>query len=196
MELSDHLVRFLVTERLEAARADARRRALVLSAADRPVIRRARPDDNGPIAAIWNREVVGTIATTDTEPRAAAAQAEWLAAHTDAYPVVVAAAGGEVIAFGSLSPYRAKPSYRLTVEDSVYVKQSHRGTGLGSHILGELLAHARERGHHSVIARITSENTPSLSLHRRHGFQRAGHERQVAFKLGRWLDVVTLQLLL
>ena len=196
MELSDHLVRFLVTERLEAARADARRRALVLSAADRPVIRRARPDDNGPIAAIWNREVVGTIATTDTEPRAAAAQAEWLAAHTDAYPVVVAAAGGEVIAFGSLSPYRAKPSYRFTVEDSVYVKERHRGTGLGSHILGELLAHARERGHHSVIARITSENTPSLSLHRRHGFQRAGYERQVAFKLGRWLDVVTLQLLL
>src|SRR5690349_12227164 len=89
MELSDHLVRLLVTERLESARADARRRALVPSAADRPVIRRARPDDNTPIAAIWNREVVGTIATTDTEPRAPAAQAAWLAAHTDEYPVVV-----------------------------------------------------------------------------------------------------------
>ena len=196
MELSDHLVRFLVTERLESARAEAQRRALVSSAADRPVIRLARPDDNAQIAAIWNREVVGTIATTDTEPRSPAAQAAWLAAHSEEYPVVVALAGDDPIGFGSLSPYRAKPSYRFTVEDSVYVKDSHRGSGLGSHILGELLAHARERGHHSVIARITAENAPSLSLHRRHGFQRAGYERQVAFKLGRWLDVVTLQLLL
>ncbi|HXU91902.1 MAG TPA: GNAT family N-acetyltransferase [Methylomirabilota bacterium] len=196
MEISDHLVRFLVTERLESARTAARRRALVTSAGDAPVIRLARADDNAPIAAIWNREVVGTIATTDTEPRAPAAQAAWLAAHTEEYPVVVAAVGTEVIAFGCLSPYRAKPSYRFTVEDSVYVKERHRGSGLGSHILGELLAHARARGHRSVIARVTAENAPSLSLHRRHGFQRAGYECQVAFKLGRWLDVVTLQLLL
>ena len=119
-----------------------------------------------------------------------------LAAHGEDYPVVVAAIGDDAIAFGSLAPYRAKPSYRFTVEDSVYVKESHRGSGVGSLVLGELLAHARGRGHHSVIARITSDNAPSLSLHRRHGFQRAGYERQVAFKLGRWLDVVTLQRLL
>jgi phosphinothricin acetyltransferase len=195
MEISDHFVRFLVTDRLEAAREAARRHALS-SAGRRRVIRRARDDDNASIAAIWNREVVGTIATTDTEPRAAADQAAWLTAHTDEYPVVVAVDGDNVIGFGSLSPYRAKPSYRFTVEDSVYVKHGHRADGLGSGILAALLAHARGRGHHSVIARVTCENTPSLRLHRRHGFEDAGYERQVAFKLGRWLDVVTLQRLL
>ena len=109
---------------------------------------------------------------------------------------MVAVDGDDVVAFGSLSPYRVKPSYRCTVEDSVYVKDGHRGKGLGSDVLAELLARARLRGHHSVIARVTAENVESLRLHRRHGFQRAGYERQVAFKLGRWLDGVTLQLLL
>jgi L-amino acid N-acyltransferase len=159
------------------------------------MIRLARGDDNAAIAAIWNLEAIGTIATTDTEPRTPVTQVAWLAAHSEDYPAVVAVDGDEVVAFGSLSPYRVKPSYRRTVEDSVYVKDGYRGKGFGSGVLGELLARARARGHHSVIARVTSENAESLRLHRRHGFQRAGYERQVAFKLGRWLDVVTLQLL-
>jgi phosphinothricin acetyltransferase len=160
------------------------------------MIRLARAEDNAAIAAIWNLEAIGTSATTDIEPRTPGTQAAWLDAHTENYPVVVAVEGDEVVAFGSLSPYRAKASYRWTVEDSVYVKDGYRGKGYGSEILTELLARARAQDHHSVIARVTSENTASLCLHRRHGFQRAGYERQVAFKLARWLDVVTLQLLL
>jgi L-amino acid N-acyltransferase len=160
------------------------------------VIRLARAEDSAGIADIWNVEVIATSATTDTEPRTPAAQAAWLASHTEDYPVVVAVETDEVVAFGSLSPYRPKPSYRWTVEDSVYVRDGYRGKGFGSGILAELLIRARGRGHHSIIARVTSENAPSLRLHRQHGFQRAGYERQAAFKLDRWLDVVTLQLLL
>jgi L-amino acid N-acyltransferase len=160
------------------------------------VIRPARPEDNAQIAAIWNLEAIGTIATTDTEARTPALQAAWLAAHTDDYPALVAVEGDEVLAFGGLSPYRPKPSYRWTVEDSVYVKDGYRGKGLGTDVLEELVARARARRHRSVVARITSENEPSLRLHHRHGFQRAGYERQAAFKLDRWLDVVTLQLML
>src|SRR5919197_6180647 len=85
-------------------------------------IRSAVPSDNAAIAAIWNREVLQTSATTDTEPRSVAAQQAWLAAHGPAHPVIVAVEGDEVVAFGALSPYRAKPSYARTVEDSVYVK--------------------------------------------------------------------------
>lgn len=160
------------------------------------MIRLARAEDNAQIAAIWNREAIATTATTDTEPRTAGAQAAWLAAHTADYPAVVAAEGDEIVAFGGLSPYRPKPSYRHTVEDSVYVKDGYRGKGLGALILEDLIARARAIGHHSMIARITSENTASLRLHERLCFQRAGYERQSAFKLSRWLDVITLQLML
>jgi len=160
------------------------------------VIRPAHEADNAQIAAIWNLEAVGTTATTDTEPRSADAQRAWLAAHDGAYPALVAAVGEEVVAFGALAPYRPKPSYARTAEDSVYVKDGWRGKGLGGLILEALVQRARCCGHHSMIARVIADNEASLRLHERHGFARVGHERQVAFKLGRWLDVITLQRLL
>jgi phosphinothricin acetyltransferase len=160
------------------------------------VIRLARAKDNAQIAAIWNLEALGTIATTDTEPRTPAGQTTWLLAHTADYPAVVSADGDDVLAFGSLAPYRPRRSYRWTVEDSVYVKDGYRGKGLGAEILMDLIARARTRGHHSLVARVTAENESSLRLHESRGFLRVGVEREAAFKLGRWLDVVTLQLLL
>jgi L-amino acid N-acyltransferase len=160
------------------------------------VIRVAQEADDPAIAAIWNVEALGTIATTDTEPRDEVAQRAWRLAHSADYPVLVAVEGGDVVAFGSLSAYRAKESYRHTVEDSVYVKADWRGKGLGALLLEDLVRRARDRGHHSVIARVTSENKPSLRLHERHRFTRVGCEYQAAFKLGRWLDVVTLQRML
>jgi phosphinothricin acetyltransferase len=160
------------------------------------VIRAARDADNAQIASIWNLEAIGTAATTDTEPRSPDAQRAWLAAHTAAYPALVAAVGDEVVAFGGLAPYRPKRSYARTVENSVYVKDGWRGKGLGGLILEALVERARCCGHHSMIARVTADNEASLRLHERHGFARVGHERQVAFKLGRWLDVLTLQRLI
>jgi L-amino acid N-acyltransferase len=78
----------------------------------------------------------------------------------------------------------------------VYVKDGWRGKGLGGLLLDALIERARCCGHHSMIARIVADNEASLRLHERHGFARVGLEREVAFKLGRWLDVVTLQRML
>jgi len=171
--------------------------------ADRVRVRAARESDLAQIAAIWNYEVLGTDATTDTEPRSLAAQREWLARHTERYPVVVAAIAADaperdedVLAYGSLSPYQAKPAFARTVEDSVYVERNRRGAGLGGLILAELIRRARVLEHHSILARITAKNTASLRLHARHGFHPVGLERESAFKLGRWHDVTIMQRLL
>jgi phosphinothricin acetyltransferase len=160
------------------------------------VLRRAEARDAEPIAAIWNREVLDTDHTTDTEPRSPAAQRAWLRAHGDDHPVIVAARADEVLAYGALSPYRSKPAFRRTVEDSVYVREDQRGRGVGSAVLGRLLDVARARGHHAVLARVTSVNTASLALHERHGFERVGRERETALKHGQWLDVILLEILL
>jgi phosphinothricin acetyltransferase len=168
--------------------------------ASRAAIRAAREADLDQIAEIWNHEVLCTDATTDTEPRDPAAQREWFARHTERYPVVVAALAtgapgrDDVVAYGSLSPYRPKPAFAGTVEDSVYVARNHRGAGLGGLILAELIRRAQALEHHSIMARITARNTASLRLHAHHGFQPVGVERESAFKLGRWHDVTILQL--
>jgi L-amino acid N-acyltransferase len=159
-------------------------------------LRPARLADADDIAAIWNWEVEFTDATTDTEPRTLDAQRAWLRARSAAHPVVVAVRGEEVVGFGALSAYRPKPAFSRTVEDSVYVKRGVRGQGVGAAIVGRLVDLGRARGHRSVLARITAGNEASLRLHERFGFERIGVERETAFKLGRWLDVVTMQRLL
>jgi len=156
-------------------------------------LRDARPGDLARIGGIWNHEILRTDTTTDTEPRDPRRLAAWLARHRTAYPVLVADRDGEVLAFGALSPYRPKPAFSRTVENSVYVARDRRGEGLGRLLLEELLCRARLAGHHSMIARITAGNTASLGLHERCGFRTVGIEHESAFKLGRWLDIVVMQ---
>ena len=78
----------------------------------------------------------------------------------------------------------------------MYVKDGERGTGLGALMLGRLVDLACQRGYRAIIARITSGNAASVRLHGRHGFDVVGVERRIAFKLDRYHDVVTMQLML
>jgi phosphinothricin acetyltransferase len=162
-------------------------------------VRAAAPHDAAAIAAIWNHEALATLATTDTEPRSVAAQRRWLAAHSVTYPVIVATdavSDAGVAGFAALTAYRPKPAFRNTVEDSVYVDPAWRSSGVGRLLLRELLRLAATNGHHSVVARITTGNVASRRLHESFGFRLVGVEQEVAFKLGRWLDVAVYQRLL
>ncbi|MBW3610061.1 MAG: GNAT family N-acetyltransferase [Actinobacteria bacterium] len=160
-------------------------------------VRPARTDDAEPIRAIYNLEVTTSTATFDLVPRSRREQQEWLAHRSGAHAVVVATAeDGQVVGFGALSPYRDRPAYRTTVEDSVYVHRGHQGTGVGSLVLAELVTVASAHGFHAMMARIVGGHQASMALHRRHGFAVVGTERQVGRKFGRWLDIVVMQRLL
>jgi phosphinothricin acetyltransferase len=155
-------------------------------------VRPARAEDAARIAEIWNREALETLATTDTEPRDIAAQRAWLAEHSPAYPVIVACAD-QILGYAALTAYRPKPAFRRTVEDSVYVDRAWRGRGVGRLLVAHLIEAARAAGHHSMLARITADNHASRRLHEALGFRLVGLEEEVAFKLGRWIDVATYQ---
>jgi L-amino acid N-acyltransferase YncA len=153
-------------------------------------------DDAEAIRAIYNAEVTGSTATFDIEPRSRAEQLRWIAEHQGAHPAVVALEGGQVIAFGSLSPYRERPAYATTVEDSIYVASEHRGKGVGEAILSELVDLAAKHGFHTVIGRIGASNVASIRVHAKCGFEVVGTEREVGRKFGRWLDVTVMQRML
>ena len=161
-------------------------------------VRLAGPDDAEPIRRIYNREVAESTATFDLVPRTTADQAEWMEEHAGAYAAVVAVAAtdGGVAGFASLSPYRARPGYSTTVEDSVYVDAAHRSQGVGRLLLAEIMELAETSGFHTVIARISGAQDASLALHRSCGFELIGVEREVGRKFGRWLDVSLMQRLL
>ncbi len=160
------------------------------------ILRPATAADAAATAAIYNAEVLGSRVTFDLVTRSVEEQAVWLDARSGALEVVVAEVDGEVAGYASLSPYRERPAYRTTVEDSVYVHAEHRGSGVGRALLAEIVDVARERGFHSVIARIVADHTASIRLHAAVGFQHVGVEREVGRKFGRWLDVAVMQLLL
>jgi phosphinothricin acetyltransferase len=85
-------------------------------------IRLARPADAEAIRQIYNAEVTGSTVTFDLVPRSLAEQEAWLEARSGAMAVLVAELGGEVVGFASLSPYKDRPAYATSVEDSVYVR--------------------------------------------------------------------------
>jgi L-amino acid N-acyltransferase len=172
-------------------------------------IRPAEPADLDPICAIYNTEVVESLVTFDIIPWEVAEQALWLDRHQGAHPAIVAVdepgtgdgtligAGGEpVLGFGTLSPFKEKPAYATTVENSVYVARNARRRGVGRALLVELVRLAGEHGFHAIIARTEGSNTPSIEMHLACGYETVGVEREVGRKHGRWLDVIELQLML
>jgi phosphinothricin acetyltransferase len=159
-------------------------------------IRLAQTRDAEAIRAIYNAEVLHSTVTFDLVPRSSAEQQEWLEARSGAHAVVVAVVGDEVVGFGSLSPFRDRPAYSTSVEDSVYVRDDQRGTGVGRALLDELLKLATQHGFHTVLARIVGGHEASIALHRSSGFEVVGTEREVGRKFGRWLDVMVMQRML
>ena len=162
-----------------------------------PSVRAATLDDAEAIRAIYNPEVLESTVTFDLVPRSPEEQRAWLAARSGALAVLVAEdEASEVVGFASLSPYRDRPAYSTTVEDSVYVRRDQQGRGVGKLLLGALLETAAAHGFHACMARVVGHHDASIRLHSSLGFDVVGTEREVGRKFGRWLDVVLMQKLL
>jgi phosphinothricin acetyltransferase len=160
-------------------------------------LRLATSEDAEAIRQIYNLEVTTSTATFDLVPRTLEAQREWMASRSGAHAVVVAVdETGLVRAFGSLSPWRDRPAYSTSVEDSVYVHRDHHGQGLGKAVLTELVDTAVRHGFHACMARIVGGHEASIALHRSCGFEIVGTEREIGRKFGKWLDVVLMERLL
>jgi L-amino acid N-acyltransferase YncA len=159
--------------------------------------RLAERRDAEAVRAIYNVEVLESTVTFDLVPRTLADQLAWLDEHAGGHPAIVALSDDDrVVGFASLSPYRPRPAYATTVEDSVYVARDCRGGGVGRLLLTDLVDLARDHGFHSVIGRIVGGHEASNALHRACGFEQVGREREVGRKFGKWLDVVLWQLML
>jgi phosphinothricin acetyltransferase len=159
-------------------------------------IRPATAADLAAINAIYNHYVTTSTTTYQTVPSTAAERAAWFAGHDGLHPVVVAERDGDVVGWGSLSPFHPRDAYRNTVEDSIYIRHDQRRLGVGRALLADLIDRGRTIGHHSVVALIDAEQSASIALHESAGFVQVGRLFQVGHKFGRWLDVVYMQLML
>jgi phosphinothricin acetyltransferase len=158
-------------------------------------IRLATEADLGAIDDIYNWYVPRSTCTYQEEIEPFENRLRWFAEHGPKHPVTVAvcAASGEIVGWGSLSMFRERAAYRHTVENSLYIRHDRRGQGIGSALLGDLIARATALGHHTIIAGADSEQTVSLRLHEKFDFIECARMIQVGYKFGRWLDVIFMQ---
>ncbi len=167
-------------------------------------IRLVEVSDAEAVMNIYNHEVTQSSISFDLVPRTLMQQEAWIRAHLATHPCIVAVsdeehigelgAGGErILGFALVSPFRERPAYATTVENSVYVHREARGRGVGEALLRHLIETAQGSGFHSLIARIIGENHGSIRLHEKCGFTLVGTEIEVGRKHGHWLDVVEYQ---
>lgn len=160
-------------------------------------VRLATRADAPAVMEIYNLEVTRSTNVFDLVPRTLDEQVEWIDSHAGAHPAVVAVDDrGDVVGFGSLSPYRPRPAYATSVESSVYVRRDRRRRGVGQAIVHDLIRLADAHGFHCLIARIVGANDASIRLHAACGYAMVGIEREIGRKFGRWLDVVEMQRML
>lgn len=110
------------------------------------------------------------------------------------FPHFVAVLDGRVAGYAYAGPYRPRPAYRFTVDNSVYLDPAVHRRGIGLRLMERLIAECDGRGFRQMIAVIgDSANAGSIGLHRRCGFQMIGTLPNVGLKFGRWLDTVLMQ---
>lgn len=158
-------------------------------------IRASTEGDIAAIQAIYAHHVIHGLGSFEEEPPSAEAMAERrLTALERGLPHLVAEQDGQIVGFAYAGPYRPRPAYRYTLEDSVYVAPEAARQGVGRALLAELI-HIVEAGPWRQMVAVIGDrgNTGSIALHAAQGFHEAGRLRAIGFKHGQWVDVILMQ---
>ena len=156
--------------------------------------RPASPSDLREINAIFNYYVAHSTCVWTTTPCSETERQAWYAEHGGNMPVIVAERDGKIVGWGALSSFRTAYTQAGTLEDSVYVHHYFHRQRIGSCLLTNLIESASRNGLHSILANISADQTPSIRLHEKFGFQKVAHLHQVGRKFNQWFDAVYLQL--
>jgi len=158
-------------------------------------IRPATPADIPAITRIYADAVKHGTASFELEPPDEAEMARRQRTLVDGgYPYIVAEIDDALAGYAYAGPYRPRPAYRFSVEDSIYVDPSAQRRGVGRVLLEHLIEECERRGFRQMVAVIgDSAQAPSIELHRALGFRMIGAVENVGYKFGRWLDSVNMQ---
>lgn len=160
-----------------------------------PLIRPATESDVPAIAIIYNHYVLHSTSTFETEPPGIPElNRRRIETQSCGFPYLIAEKESAVAGYAYASPYRTRPAYRFSVEDSIYIHPYFARRGLGRLLLAELIERCAARGSRQMIAVIGDRaNTASIRLHTGFGFRNVGYLEAVGRKFDRWIDTVLMQ---
>ncbi|MEZ0169028.1 N-acetyltransferase family protein [Microvirga sp. TS319] len=159
------------------------------------LVRPSADADLPAIAAIYAHAVTHGTASFELDPPDEAEMARRREAVLQAgYPYLAAERDGEILGYAYAGPYRTRPAYRSTVEDSIYVAPSAQGRGVGRVLLERLIGECVARDFRLMVAVIGDEDSKSsIALHKSLGFEPVGVLKGIGYKHGRWLSTVLMQ---
>ena len=158
-------------------------------------VRDCHQQDIPAVQAIYAVEVLEGTASFETEPPGLnEMRSRFQDIVENGLPYIVAVEGDTIAGYCYASPYRARPAYQYTLENTVYVASWARRRGVGLTLLNNLIARVSDGPWHQLVAVIGgSEHTVSIRLHEQAGFRQVGVLQQVGFKFGDWVDSVLMQ---
>lgn len=108
------------------------------------------------------------------------------------HPVFVAFQGeGPVGIMGLMRERSSKMAHRATLV-AVYVRKSHRGTGLSRKLLDKVIAHAREHSIRQLELAASTENPAAIRFYLREGFREIGRIPAGFLHEGREIDEILM----
>ena len=151
-------------------------------------------DDMGDVTRIYNYYVAHTAITFHIAPRTEAEVAAMLLYPEESpFASYALTEAGTLVGYCALVPFSNREAYAITAELSLYLTPEARGKGYGQAMLDFLEKEAADRGFVALMGRVTAENTASIGLFEKNGYNRAGYFERVGYKFGKLLDVVVFQ---
>lgn len=160
-----------------------------------PEIRPATEADIAAVATIYAHHVRSGLASFEVDPPSVEEMQQRFDKLVPAgFPYLVAVERGEVLGYAYAGPYRPRPAYRFSVEDSIYLAPEAAGRGIGKAMLTRLVEECEARGFRQMLAIIgDSANYASIGVHRACGFTQKAVLDAIGYKFGRWVDSVIMQ---
>lgn len=158
------------------------------------LIRNVRSSDSKCIADIYNYYILNTIITFEEEEVSPEEIERRIEKVTKSYPWIVLEENDKVVGYAYGSQFRVRNAYRFTTETTVYFHPSETGKGYGVKLYRDLLKRLKQMGFNMALGVIGLPNEPSVKLHEKLGFIKAGHLNQSGFKFNKWVDAGFWQL--
>ncbi len=160
---------------------------------DTLTFQKAQENDLNIILDIYNFYILTSTATFDLSPISRQEFCQRIFIGHEKYETYLIRSEGEIAGFCFLTQYKKKKGYDRTAEAGVYLRPEFTGKGIGREATALLEKVAVGKQIRVLVTCICAENTASIRLMERMGYEKCSYFRQVGEKFGRLLDVVDFQ---
>ncbi len=153
------------------------------------MIRPVTEHDIEDICEIYNYYVENTAISFEEERVSVNEMEQRILNQSIDYPWLVYELDSKIVAFTYANKWKARSAYRFTLESTIYITTDCQGKGIGTKLYQQLFNELATRSIRSVMAVIALPNEGSIALHKKMGFKKVAHFKEVGYKNKQWIDV-------